>query len=437
MVPAFRLRYGMMQAGAEVRMNADDRRIVRELARQVAEVAALPVMEERRNAWKRHNSLKRERPLVLVFPEGAWRELLPQQSLACEDAQARAIEAELRTRLYQHDHFLDDKPVERAWHVSRIVNGSDTAWGVPLDWGLQPRHHESSQSTGAWGFDPVFQSRDDIRKLRIPQVVYDEAATLSNFERIGDLLGDILDVRLSGVRHVSFHFSSLYIHLRGLEPMLMDMMDEPDMVHEVMAFFERGYREVTNQLVEQNLLSLNNDGSYHSSGGVGYTDELPAGGFDPTHVRTCDIWASAESQEMAPVSPAMHDEFLMQYERRVLEPFGLNGYGCCEDLTRKLDRVVAFPHMRRISISPWACVEPCAEALGGRFIFSWKPQPSHLVGAFDEAVIRGEIRRTLEAADRNGCVLEMVLKDTHTCQNRPERFTDWTRIAREEIGRMA
>ena len=29
----------------------------------------------------------------------------------------------------------------------------------------------------------------------------------------------------------------------------------------------------------------------------------------------------------------------------------------------------------------------------------------------------------------------MILKDTHTCQFHPERFTLWTRIAREEIER--
>lgn len=147
------------------------------------------------------------------------------------------------------------------------------------------------------------------------------------------------------------------------------------------------------------------------------------------------IWASAESQEMAPTSPDMHEEFLMQYERRVLEPFGLNGYGCCEDLTRKLDNVFRIPHLRRISISPWAQVAACAEKLGNRYIYSRKPQPSHLVGDFDGEVIRREIRETVEAARRNRCVLEMILKDTHTCQHRPERFTEWTRIAREEIDR--
>jgi hypothetical protein len=93
--------------------------------------------------------------------------------------------------------------------------------------------------------------------------------------------------------------------------------------------------------------------------------------------------------------------------------------------------------MRRISISPFADVEKCAEKLRGDYVFSWKPHPSHLVGTFDADAVRGYIARALEATGKCGCVVEMVLKDTHTCENRPERFAEWTRIAREEVERAA
>jgi hypothetical protein len=144
------------------------------------------------------------------------------------------------------------------------------------------------------------------------------------------------------------------------------------------------------------------------------------------------MWASAEAQELALVGPKQHDEFSLEYEKRLLAPFGLTGYGCCEDLTRKLDRVLTIPNIRRVSISPFADVDACAEQLGSAAIFSWKPHPARLVGAFDEELIRLEIRQTVAAARRHGCVLEMILKDTHTCEHHPERFDRWTRIAMEE-----
>ena len=74
---------------------------------------------------------------------------------------------------------------------------------------------------------------------------------------------------------------------------------------------------------------------------------------------------------------------------------GLTGYGCCEDLTRKLDLVFTIPHIRRISISPWADVDACAAKLGDRYIFSWKPHPAHLAGRFDPDRVRAYIRHTL------------------------------------------
>jgi hypothetical protein len=143
------------------------------------------------------------------------------------------------------------------------------------------------------------------------------------------------------------------------------------------------------------------------------------------------MWGSAEAQELAGVSPAMHEAFSLRYERELLAPFGLTGYGCCEDLTGKLDDVLTIPNIRRISISPFADVAACAEHLGDQAIFSWKPNPAHLVGTFDEDRIRSYIRHAVAVTQANGCVLEMVLKDTHTCEHHPERFDRWVAIARE------
>ena len=400
-----------------------DRQILRDLAKQVAEIAALPVMEQRRQLWKKHNSLQRVRPLILVFPEGAWAELLPASSLACEGDAARGMEADLRSRIYTHEHFHADNVIEAEWVVNKVIHNSG--------WGIQARHHASTQPRGAWAFDPVIRDHADLNKLRFPQIAYDPESTHSHLTAAEELFGDILDVKLKGIAHISFHMMSLYTSLRGLEQVMYDMVEEPAMLHDAMAFLEAGHRNLVLQYEEQDLFSLNNDGTYHSSGGVGYTDEIPAADFDPEHVRPCDMWSSAEAQELAQVSPEMHEEFILSYERRLLQPFALNGYGCCEDLTLKLDQVLTIPNIRRISISPFACVDRCAEKLKGDFIFSWKPQPAHLVGDFNSEQVRDYIGHTLSVA--RDCVLEIILKDTHTCQGHPERFDEWTRIARELV----
>jgi hypothetical protein len=404
-----------------------DREILRELARRVAEIAELEVQAERRELWRRHNSLKAVRPMLLVFPEGSWIELIPFSSLRCEHGLARLFELELRQRLYHHDRFGDDTVMEREWIVHKAIHRSG--------WGLEPRYRQSGTERGAWGFDPVILAPADLEKLRFPEISHDEAETERRLEIAGELFGDILEIKLKGVAHLSYHLMNEYTSLRGLEQVMIDMLESPEMLHQAMRFFTEGHQRILEQCIEQNLLSLNNDSTYNSTGGNGYTGELPPADCDPERVRPCDMWASAEAQEMAGVSPRMHEEFILVYEKRLLEPFGLTGYGCCEDLSGKLDQVLAVPHIRRISISPFADVERSAEKLGGRAIFSWKPQPAHLTGSFDAERIRRYLRHTLEVARARGCVLEIILKDTHTCESRPERFTRWLEIARQEIDR--
>lgn len=400
-----------------------DKRILRDLAKRVAEIGSLPIMAKRREMWKRHNRLERVRPMILVFPEGSWRELLPQSVLCCEQERTRQIEWLLRSRIYHFEHIHDDMVIEKTWVVNKTVTTSG--------WGLEPSHIPSDNPTGAWGFDPVIKKPSDLKKLKFPQVEYEEKSSQDNFLEAQELFGDILEVKLKGISHISFHLMGLYCRLRGLEQIMWDMCDEPNMLHEAMAFLEEGHRQLIQQYIDLSLLSLNNDETYHSSGGVGYCTELPKPDHDPQRIRPGDIWASAEAQEMAQVSPEAHAQFILPYEKRLLQPFGLNGYGCCEDLTNKLDYVFSIPNLRRISISPFANVDKCAEKLQGNYIFSWKPHPAHLVGDFDPQKVREYIKHTLDVT--KDCVIEMILKDTHTCENHPERFTQWTDIAQDLV----
>ncbi len=408
-----------------MKINLHDKLMLRDLARKVADIACLPEMEIRKKRWIEHNSLRSNQPMMLIFPEGAWEELLPPSALFCEDVHAREIEWNLRSRIYTYNHFEDDTVIEGEWIENAVIG--DTGWG------LDDIKQDSRSARGAYRIEPALKQYSDLGKMHFPDLIYDEVSTQKNLSQMHDLFGDILNIRPKGVSRIAYGLTSQYIFLRGETALLMDMVDAPDFVHEVMGFLVEGHTRLLQQLVDSNFLSLNNDSTYHSSGGNGYSDELPTAGFDPGHIRPADLWASAQSQEMQPVSPKMHREFVQGYEKQLLEPFGLNGYGCCEDLSKKLDDVLTIPHIRRISISPFANVDACAEILGKDYIFSWKPQPAHLVGDFNPELIRKYIRHTLDTTQANHCVMEMILKDTHTVELHPERMDEWTRIARELI----
>lgn len=404
-----------------------DQIILRELARQAAEIGHLPVQAERIRLWRQHNDLQPCRPMLLVFPEGAWRELLPDAALHCQDPAARKMEWELRARLYQHAHFDCDNVIEPLWCVSKAVR--DTGWG------LEARRLNAPETLGAWHFDPVLQTAADLKRLRVPEVLYDAHASQTAWELARDVFGSLLTVRQQGVAHVSYHLMRLYTERRGLAEAMLDMYENPGLIHDFMAFVTDGHKQLMRQWQALGLLTLNNNNTYHNSGGTGWTNALPGPTFDGQQVAPRHMWGSAESQELAQVSPEHHAEFALAYEKQLLEPFALTGYGCCEDLTRKLDLIFThLPNIRRVSISPWANVDACATQLAGRrAIFSWKPNPARLVGAFDEAAIRADVRHTLDVCRAHDCTLEIILKDTHTCEHHPDRFDRWTRIVREEV----
>ena len=403
--------------------NAHDKQILRELARRVAEIGHHPYQAERREMWRRHNGLRKTKPMVLIFPEGAWGEILPHDTLQCTDGLARGIEWHLRHKIYYWEHLRDDNVIEPRIDIGLVW--SHTGWG------LQPGYIHSGVDRGAWHPDPPIKDPSDLAKLRFPDLVVDDEATQRNYEQVADAVGDVIEVRIHRRMHIWGESSIVreLAMLRGLDQIMYDIIDSPEWVHEAMSFLAEGTHQLLDQMEAYGRLDLANEDDYVGSGGVAYTDELPSEGFDG-RVRIKDLWGFAEAQEFSRVSPEMHEEFALRYQRPLLERFGLACYGCCEPVTDRLQYIFRIPNLRRISVSPWADLRIAAEQLQDRYVFSWKPNPAQICGRFDEDRIRQDIRNTLDITE--GCVLEMILKDTHTCERDPFRLSAWVRIAQEE-----
>ncbi|GIV19586.1 MAG: hypothetical protein KatS3mg023_1337 [Armatimonadota bacterium] len=400
-----------------------DRQVLRELAKQVADLAARPVEAEKRELWYRHNALEPTRPLVFCDPENGWNEILTPDKLQCEGGLARGWEWHLRRELFWGEQMRDDKVIEPYFNVGHVY--------TETDWGLRETRI-GGEGGGAWRWEAPLRSYDDMDKLRFPQIRVDYEATEELLQLAQETLGDILHVRLKTTWWWSFGMTQTLVYLRGLEQIMYDMVDCPDNVHRLMAFLRDGHAARIDFLEKNGLLYLNNDGSYVGSGGFGWTHELPQPDFYG-HVRTIDMWGFAESQETVGISPEMFEEFIFPYQLSLLERFGLNCYGCCEPLDSRWHVVERFPRLRRVSMSPWVNVEVMAERLGNRYIFSWKPHPGVLAAdTFDEDFVRQTLRRGLRALRKNDCRVEMIMKDCHTIRHDPQRVIRWVQIAKEE-----
>ena len=108
-------------------------------------------------------------------------------------------------------------------------------------------------------------------------------------------------------------------------------------------------------------------------------------------------------------------------------------YGCCEPLDKKIDILEQIPHLRKISITPWADINNAAEVIGNRYVIANKPNPASVSGRLDEEALRKEISRILSACKRNGCSFDMVLKDISSVGYDVQNLIRWEQIVMEMV----
>ncbi len=407
----------------------DDEQILLSLAREVRTAADKDeaLNDEKRRFWFEHTSLKGKRPAVFVHPDGSWNEFLPYSSLKCVDGYAKWIELDLRKRLFRYEYIPDDVPIEKTLHIEKVYTNT---W-----WGVLPKRETLDTAGSSWHHVPLIESPEDWDMLSSPVVTYCEEETKQRWEYMQNLFGDILTLDLCGVKLFNFHLAHYYCDYRGLENMFMDFILDPQTVHKAIGFFTDGIISMFRQMENQGLVSLNNDDTFHYTGGIGYNNELPIReGFDENHVRLCDVWSAAEAQELDPVSPEMHEEFILSYERKVLSMFGFNGYGCCDNLAKKLPNVLKIKNLRRVAVCPWADTAEFLPVLKDKYIMTWKPQPAYLAtDTISEDMIRTELNNGIRKA--RGGRLELILRDTHTVRKDAARFEKWINITRDAIER--
>jgi hypothetical protein len=401
-------------------VSAAERELLRSLADRVAEIAALPIQQERAALIKGLNALRPERPVVLAFPEEGWRELVPAATLQCREEPLRGWEGQLRGRIFRHEHIGDDYPSPNFLDIGWVINHGDYGLAMPTT---------RVEERGSFHWEPPVRTRADFEKLHFRRPKVDRAATQRRVELAEEIFGDRLRVRVRGALYWTLGLTQTLIFLRGLEQMMLDMYDDPQLMHDLMSLLRDSTQAELDYYVREGLLTLNNGpDDYVGSGGLGYTDELPAAGFQG-QARPADMWCLGESQETVGVSPAMFEEFVLPYQKPILERFGLVCYGCCEPIDRRLTALMAaLPNLRRLSVSPWSDRAAVAEQIGGRYVFSWKPNPALVCApTVDWELVEGQVRETLRLA--RGCAVEMILKDTHTFCGDPSRVGQWVRVA--------
>lgn len=411
-----------------------DIQVLRQLATEYAVIAADPIQEERRALWRAHMSLRPTRPLVLVS-FGIWNawcsQVFGDGVLECEDPFYRAHERGLRMAIFRAG--LGSDVITEPW----ITQGAayKTPGGIHGEaWGVRAPRRHTGQVGGAWKSDPPIKEWADVAKLTPPRHAIDEEATARAASRLRDAVGDILEVNVQ--RGPILHgfggdISTTITSLRGLQQLMVDMYESPEELRRLLAFMRDGILANQQQAEDAGDFTL----TCSANQAQPYCEELepPAANSGPR--KRSQIWGFFAAQEYTLISPAFHDEFLYQYQLPIMAHYGLTHYGCCEDLTRKIDMLRQAPNLRSIAVTPVANVARCAEQIGGDYVLSWRPNPTDMVCAsFDEARIRRIIGEGLRAGAASGCRMHLHLKDVESVGGDPGRLARWVAIVRDVSG---
>jgi hypothetical protein len=368
------------------------------------------------------------RPVVLL-DELPWNQLNGdgELTLHCADPFLRTVEEKLRKTLYRWNHCRGDLLVEPFYMLERRVEIGD----IGVDIKERITDFDKGNTIVSHAYIDQFSDMESIEKLHVPEITVDDETTQLRKAILEDIFGDILPIRIVGTQYATYYCPWDNIAMwRGVEPIYCDLYDNPELLHALMRKVVNIRKDVTNRLEALNVMESHSPYLHCTAGLV---DDLP-GEIEAGHVTRKNCWGRGMAQCFASVSPAMTDEFEIEYAKEYFDGFGLIYYGCCEPLDKKIEVVKKLPNLRKLSITPWADVHSCAEQMGKELVLSRKPNPAAVaVPALDRDLLRKDILETLEACRENGTSCEFVLKDISSVNYNPQNLTDWEAIVMETI----
>ena len=403
--------------------NKGDVAILRELAKQAAEIAEKEIQTERKNLWRNHNAFSRVRPPVII--RGGYEMELIRPLLKCEDDFCRGYESNLRGRILQ-DTFGDDTIIHPWINVRAAFDlPPEGVFGIP-----QNDTDRIGDGSLAFHIHGSLKNFDEMSKMVTPYHRIDEEKTKEDADKLREMIGDIIEIyvdRSPVWRGWNGDISTQLGYLRGHEQMLYDMHDHPDELHKLLKFMTDGVLKAQAEAEQAGDWTL----ADHDNQVMNYENSL--GDPDPKSggVSRKKLWGYFAAQEFASVSPAQHVEFLLNYQIPIMENFAITAYGCCEDLTNKIGILRKVKNLRRIAVTPFADAKKCAEQIGGDYVVSYRPNPNLATGYFGDDEIAFILKRDMGHFADNGCFVDICLKDISTTGGDPLRLNNFTRIAKE------
>jgi len=413
-----------------------DQELLKPLVNRLLELSSLPVQENRKKRWADHQALiKTAKTPVSVYWEGIpkpqWEEIFGRPIADCVSETGREVEFFLRRVIWTAEHIPDDHIV---WPLTKLLvpMQKKRGWGLSMDWvGAHSSLEAAALATSMKG--PI-----DTAPLTEPIWEVDEAAWKRKKEEALTLTEGRLDI-YPYFDHLGYSPFDIAADMRGLEQIMMDALDDPEGLAELMNFItvamEKHHlaREKNGWINHQ---ILDRSGRYqpvlehrihcvHSTHGGRNGDPIP---------RLRHEWPYVSAQTSSGFGPDMYEEFVHPYNAKLAAHFSNKTvyYHGCETLDQKLGCIQNLPNLRRQHVSPWSTVAKAVEVFQGSVVMEVHANPSLVFFGWGETEIRANLKDLFSAA--KGMPLDLNLSDIHTVNHNPALLGLWAKCAQEVVG---
>lgn len=428
-------------------INNQEREYLRDLAKQVKEISMNEIWCGKVDSWVKLNKLQSARPMVMaIITKELWQELITSQELLIEDPFYREFEYELKKRIYRWGRIRDDLIITENIYLPIKYRFSDWMPNRQRPFGRYESKSDNIVSAGT--YHPCIIKYEDTRKMKYPELIdIDWVGTRKRVEQLQNVAGDILNIvegepfssdSDSEVMGWGLSIIDILCELRGLQEVYLDMIENPQFVHDTMSFMLEGMIKYLGTIEKEGILRLNNNEFANEftntplgSNGLGYSDELPPVDYSPNHIMLKDLWGYIQSQEFEFVSPEMHDDFVFRYQKPIAKKFPMIAYGCCEKYDDKYDYLLnAFPNLREVSVPLCADLGKASEKLKDKYVISWKPQCT-LINSFNERKVRDYMEKGFETL--KNCHVVCSMRDNLTLYGENDAIQKWTNLTMDII----
>lgn len=210
-------------------ISAQDRAILRELAKKQLELANREENKRRIKEWYLHNALQGEKPMIHLEMGSFEQEIIPDR-MRCEGAFARTLEKKLLCNFLNQELFDDDRVTPDYFPMNYDTHFNLFNIPVKVD------HVDDGKGNVSVGHHFVPTLRDleeDWEKIGETDFGVDIEATEQKKAAAEEVFGDILPVRLQMDCLYSVP-TQMLVHIMSMEDMMFNMYDYPDLFKQLM-----------------------------------------------------------------------------------------------------------------------------------------------------------------------------------------------------------